>query len=160
MTQEVINQPCDYNHKHKLEVQTEYCKYCAYRLHKVYIPSCVRSPSYSTGSPFFKILIVGYPETSNLLPRELSLVASTFATGIGGSFSFRVCAICSYSGANCLQCPHLSGKQQTSSQTHNYEECAGNYFKPIGAILPWCIKLDQNCVFAFNERVKVTISEN
>jgi hypothetical protein len=34
-------------------------------------------------------------------------VASTLATAMGGSLSFKVLAIFSYSGANCLQCPHL-----------------------------------------------------
>jgi hypothetical protein len=47
-------------------------------------------------------------------------VASIFATAMGGSLSFKVLAIFSYSGANCLQCPHL----------RNLREKKKNYLYP------------------------------
>lgn len=64
-------------------------------------------PSYEIGSlpSFGKNLIVGYPETSNLLASSFSSVASTLA--IRTSFSpAKTWANFSYFGVSCLQCPH------------------------------------------------------
>ena len=72
-----------------------------------YVPYWSLCPLYSEGLPLRNTFRVGYPVTSYFCASSDSKVASTLANLMGGSFSFKDLAAFSYTGARCLQCPHL-----------------------------------------------------